>query len=77
MVYQIPKANILRKAKRLVESNCIAEVVMGVYQVSSSTQKDRFYVIENYACECVGFKIHGFCSHSEAVRIFEKKRDEQ
>lgn len=72
----ISKARLKAKAKRLVQGNSVVEISLGLYQVPSSTTKDKVYVIENYMCECIGFKINQVCSHSEAVRLFEKMTNE-
>lgn len=73
-------ANTLRKARKLVKDGCVAEVGDQIYQVRSSSDPSKSYIVEGDTCECPGFanfyKFHGGkgikanCSHLEAVRLF-------
>ena len=74
-------ANIIRKAKKLVDEGSVAKVSDNVYQVRSSSDPSKSYMVEDDTCECPGFKNyykfhHGNgkkanCSHLEAVRLFK------
>ena len=54
-----------------------------LYQVKSSTDPSKSYMVEKDSCECLGFKnfykfhhgkgLKANCSHIEAVRIFKKE----
>ena len=53
-----------------------------LYQVKSSTDTSKSYMVEKDSCDCLGFKnfykfhhgkgLKANCSHIEAVRIFKK-----
>lgn len=76
-------ANTLKKAKNLVDSGGVAKLGDDLYQVRSSSDASKSYIVEGEVCECPGFtnfyKFHGGrkikanCSHLEAVRMFKKK----
>jgi len=44
----LPKmsSNTIRKAKKLVENNGVAKIDNELYQVKSSTDPDKFYMVE-------------------------------
>jgi len=73
----------IRKAEKLVENGGVAKIDDEMYQVKSSTDPEKFYVVERGSCECFGFKnyykfhhgkdLKANCSHLEAVRIFKKE----
>lgn len=65
--------NLMKKARRLVKDGCVAKIDENLYQVPSSTQKNKVYIIKNFECECKGFIDNGICSHSEATRLLEKE----
>ncbi len=75
-------ANTIRKAKKLVESECIEKIDDGLYQIKSSSDPNKSYFVTSDACECQGFKnfykfhhgkgLKANCSHLEAMRIFKK-----
>lgn len=77
-------ANTVKKARRLVESGGVAEVGEGLYQVRSSSDESKSYMVDGDACDCPGYKnfykfhggkgIRANCSHLEAVRIFRGER---
>ena len=78
-------ANTIRKAKKLVESEGVAKIDDELYQVKSSTDPSKSYMVDKDSCDCLGFKTfykfhHGKglkanCSHIEAVRIFKKEKE--
>jgi hypothetical protein len=78
-------SNTIRKAKKLVENNSVAKIDDELYQVKSSTDPEKFYMVEGNSCECLGFKnfykfhhgkgLKANCSHLEAVRIFKKEKE--
>ena len=76
--------NTIRKAKKLVENGGVAKIDDELYQVKSSTDPEKSYMVERGSCECLGFKnfykfhhgkgLKANCSHLEAVRIFKKEK---
>ena len=74
-------ANTIRKAKKLVESEGVAKIDDELYQVKSSTDPSKSYMVEIDTCVCLGFKnlfkfhhVKGLKSNFfllEAVRIFK------
>jgi len=78
-------SNTIRKAKKLVENNGVAKIDDELYQVKSSSDPDKSYMVEQNSCECLGFKnfykfhhgkgLKANCSHLEAVRVFKKEKE--
>ena len=76
-------ANTIRKAKKLVENGGVVKVEEDIYQVKSSSDPSKSYMVTKDSCDCLGFKnfykfhhgkgLKANCSHLEAVRIFKKK----
>ena len=76
-------ANTIRKAKKLVENGCVVKVEDDLYQIKSSSDPNKSYIVTEDTCECPGFKnfykfhhgkgLKANCSHLEAVRIFKKQ----
>lgn len=77
-------ANTIRKAKKLVEKDGVIKIEDGLFQVKSSSDPDKSYMVTEDACDCQGFKnyykfhhgngLKANCSHLEAVRIFKGKK---
>lgn len=48
------------------------------FKVKSSTQKNVFYKVKkvgkNLECECLGWSFNGQCSHTVAVRVFQRSK---
>ena len=75
-------ANTIRKAKKLVENGGVAKIEDNLYQVKSSTDLTKSYMVTEDSCDCLGFKnfykfhhgkgLKANCSHLEAVRMFKK-----
>ncbi len=75
--------NTIRKAKKLVENNCVAKIDECLFQVKSSSNPSKSYFVTLTSCDCQGFKnfykfhhgkgLKANCSHLEAVRIFQKE----
>ena len=75
----------IRKAKKLVENDCVIKVENDLYQVKSSTDPNKSYMVASDSCDCQGFKnfyksYHGKdlkanCSHLEAIRIYKKEKE--
>ncbi|HEX9845207.1 MAG TPA: hypothetical protein VGA92_01935 [Candidatus Nitrosotenuis sp.] len=75
-------ASTIRKAKKLVEEGNIVKIADDLYQVRSSSDPNKSYVVTLDACDCLGFKnfykfhhgkgIKANCSHLEAVRLYLK-----
>jgi len=70
------------KAKKLVEAEGVVKVEEDLYQVKSSSDPSKSYMVTNDSCDCLGFKnfykfhhgkgLKANCSHLEAVRIYKK-----
>jgi len=77
-------ANTIRKAKKLVEKGGVIKIEEGVFQVKSSTDPEKSYMVTEDTCDCMGFKnyykfhhgngLKANCSHLEAVRIYKKEK---
>jgi len=75
-------ANTIRKAKKLVEKGGVIKIEEGMFQVKSSSDPDKSYMVTEDTCDCMGFKnyykfhhgngLKANCSHLEAVRIYKK-----
>jgi len=80
-------ANTIRKAKKLVESGGVIKVEEDLYQVKSSSDPTKSYMVTKDSCDCMGFKnfykfhhgkgLKANCSHLEAVRIYKKEKTEK
>ena len=78
-------ANTIRKAKKLVQSNAVVKIDDDLYQVKSSSDPAKSYMVTSDSCDCMGFKnfykfhhgkgLKANCSHLEAVRIFTKENN--
>jgi len=76
-------ANTIRKAKKLVEGEGVAKIDDDLYQVKSSSDPTKSYMVTSDSCDCMGFKnfykfhhgkgLKANCSHLEAVKIFKKE----
>ncbi|MEK6913900.1 MAG: hypothetical protein AABW47_04505 [Nanoarchaeota archaeon] len=65
------------KAHELVYFENVAHVEGSMYQVKSTSDKDKVYVIDlknldDHKLDCPGAKYRGNCSHLRAVRIFKR-----
>jgi len=70
----------IRKAKKLVEQGNVIKLEEDLYQVRSSSDPEKSYMVTSDSCDCLGFRnfykfhhgkgIKANCSHLEAVRIF-------
>ena len=75
-------APTIRKAKKLVEKNGVSKIDDDLFQVRSSSDPEKSYVVSSDSCDCQGFKnfykfhhgkgLKANCLHLEAVRIFKK-----
>jgi len=78
-------SNTIRKARKLVEIGGIVKIDQDIYQIKSSSDPNKSYIVTADSCECIGFKnfykfhhgkgIRANCSHLEAVRIFKKEKE--
>ncbi len=78
-------ANTIRKARKLVEIGGVVKIDQDIYQIKSSSDPNKSYIVTADSCECIGFKnfykfhhgkgIRANCSHLEAVRIFKKEKE--
>jgi len=76
-------ASTIRKAKKLVDDGNVIKLDDDLFQVRSSSDPDKSYMVTADSCDCLGFKnfykfhhgkgIKANCSHLEAVRIFLQK----
>ena len=76
-------SNTIRKAKKLVDENCVVMIDDNLFQVKSSSDPTKSYFVTQNTCECLGFKnfykfhhdkdLKANCSHLEAIRIFQKE----
>ena len=77
--------NTIRKARKLVEIGGVVKIDQNIYQIKSSSDPNKSYIVTADSCECLGFKnfykfhhgkgIKANCSHLEAVRIFKKEQE--
>jgi hypothetical protein len=75
--------NTLRKAKKIVDEGNVIKVDDELFQVRSSSDPEKSYMVTQDSCDCLGFKnfykfhhgkgLKANCSHLEAVRIFLKQ----
>lgn len=73
-------ANTIKKAKALAKNGVIM-IDNDLYQVKSSSDTSKSYMVTSDSCDCEGFKnfykfhhgkgLKANCSHLEAVRIFK------
>lgn len=73
-------ASTIRKAKKLVQEGNVVKIEDDLYQVRSSSDPNKSYMVTGDTCDCLGFKnfykfhhgkgLKANCSHLEAVRIF-------
>jgi len=78
-------SNTIRKAKKLVEKGGVVKVDEDLYQVKSSSDPSKSYMVTEDSCDCMGFKnfykfhhgkgLKANCSHLEAVRIYKKESE--
>ncbi len=78
-------SNTIRKARKLVEIGGVVKIDQDIYQIKSSSDPNKSYIVTADSCECLGFKnfykfhhgkgIKANCSHLEAVRIFKKEKE--
>lgn len=76
----VMSASTIRKAKKLVQEGNVIKIDDDLFQVRSSSDPDKSYMVTLDSCDCLGFKnfykfhhgkgIKANCSHLEAVRIF-------
>lgn len=67
-----------------MENGGVAKIEDGLYQVKSSTDLTKSYMVTEDSCDCLGFKnfykfhhgkgLKANCSHLEAVRIYRKEK---
>ena len=80
----VVSASTLRKAKKLVDEGNIIKIEDDLFQVRSSSDPDKSYMVTLDSCDCLGFKnfykfhhgkgIKANCSHLEAVRLYLKNQ---
>ncbi len=77
-------SNTIKKAKKLVENKGVVKLEEDLYQVKSSSDTSKSYMVTRDSCDCLGFKnfykfhhgkgLKANCSHLEAVRIYIKEK---
>lgn len=78
--FSVMSASTVRKAKKLVEEGNVIKVDDELFQVRSSSDPEKSYMVTLDSCDCLGYKnfykfhhgkgLKANCSHLEAVRIF-------
>ena len=76
-------SNTIRKAEKLVETGGVVKIEDDIFQVKSSSDPSKSYIVTSDSCDCLGFKnfykfhhgkgLKANCSHLEAIRIFLKE----
>lgn len=61
------------KAKKILQSGHVAQVDDKTFQVRSTSDPDKIYVVTSGHCDCIGFRFNHDCAHYEAVRLFKKE----
>lgn len=79
-------AGTIKKAQALAK-NGVVKIEEDLYQVKSSSDPTKSYMVTSDSCDCQGFanfyKFHhgkglkANCSHLEAVRIFKKMSEKK
>lgn len=77
-------ASTIKKAKKLVEEGNVVKIDDGLYQVRSSSDPTKSYMVTSDSCDCLGYKnfyrfhhgkgLKANCSHLEAVRIYSETK---
>lgn len=78
-------AGTIKKAKKLVEEGNVTQIDSDLYQVRSSSDPDKSYMVTSDSCDCLGFKnfykfhhgkgLKANCSHLEAVKIYLESKN--
>lgn len=78
--FRMMSASTIRKAKKLVEEGNVIKIDDELFQVRSSSDPEKSYMVTLDSCDCLGYKnfykfhhgkgLKANCSHLEAVRIF-------
>ena len=78
------RAGTIKKAKKLVEEGNVMQIENDLYQVRSSSDPSKSYMVTSDSCDCLGFKnfykfhhgkgLKANCSHLEAVKIYSESR---
>jgi len=73
-------AGTIKKARKLVEDGNVIKIDDDLYQVRSSSDPAKSYMVTLDSCDCLGYKnfyrfhhgkgLKANCSHLEAVRIY-------
>ena len=76
-------SNTIRKAEKLVETGGVVKIEDDIFQVKSSSDPSKSYIVTSDSCDCLGFKnfykfhhgkgLKANCSHLESIRIFLKE----
>jgi len=77
-------SNTIRKAKKLVEDGGVIKIEEDLYQVKSSSDPTKSYMVTKDSCDCLGFKnfykfhhgkgLKANCSHLEAVKMYKNEK---
>ncbi|CAE6500678.1 hypothetical protein [Candidatus Nitrosotenuis uzonensis] len=77
-------AGTIKKAQKLVDEGNVVQVDDDLFQVRSSSDPQKSYMVTHDSCDCLGFKnfykfhhgkgIKANCSHLEAVRLYLKAK---
>jgi len=77
-------AGTIKKARKLVEDGNVIKIDDDLYQVRSSSDPSKSYMVTLDSCDCLGYKnfyrfhhgkgLKANCSHLEAVRIYLEQK---
>jgi prophage antirepressor-like protein len=77
-------ASTIKKAKKLVDEGNVVKIDDDLYQVRSSSDPTKSYMVTSDSCDCLGYKnfyrfhhgkgLKANCSHLEAVRIYSGEK---
>ncbi len=83
-IYKFMSANTIKKAKALAKDG-VVKIDEDLYQVKSTSDPSKSYFVTLDTCECEGYRnfykfhhgkgLKANCSHLEAVKIFNKIRE--
>jgi len=75
----------LKKPKKLVEDRGVSKIEDDLYQVKSSSDPTKSYMVTQNSCDCFGFKnyykfhhgkgLKANCSHLEAVKMYKNEKE--
>ncbi len=77
-------ASTKKKARKLVDDGNVVKIDSDLYQVRSSSEPTKSYMVTSDSCDCLGYKnfykfhhgkgLKANCSHLEAVRMYSETK---